>query len=236
MLALNGPDAPERLEASNWTSRKEFTFVRLMYSGGDLVNNWRTDYPKADEQLVLGLRRITGLDYVNPEPKALRISDPELFKYPFAYAVEVSQMQLSDAEAQTLREYLLRGGFLAVDDFHGDFEWERFASQMKKVFPEYEPVDLPVSHPIFHCFFDIDDLIQVPGLQHLYTRSLSEKGGTVAHYRAIIGKDGRLMVMITHNSDLGDAWEWAEVPAYSTVFTTRAYELAVNYVVYSMTH
>jgi len=229
-------DFPKHSEASKRSPQGEFTLVRLIYPGGDSLNNWATDHPKADEQLVLGLRRVTGLDYVNPEPKAIHISDPELFEYPFAYAVEVSQMQLSDSEARTLREYLLRGGFLAVDDFHGDQEWGRFAAEMKEVFPEYEPVDLPLSHPIFNCFYDIDNLIQIPGLQYLYTGSVSEKGGTAPHYRGIIGPGGRIMVMITHNSDLGDAWEWADMPSYSSVYATRAYQLATNYVIYSMTH
>jgi len=235
-LAVNRGDAPIDAAASVRKPTGEFNFVRLIYSGGNDLDNWMTDYPKADRQLVLGLRRISDLDYISEEPKAIGISDPELFKYPFCYAVEVCQMRLSDSEARILREYLLRGGFLQVDDFHGDAEWQSFAQQMKKVFPEYDPVDLPVSHPIFHCFYDIDSLIQIPGLQYLYTGSTSEKGGTTPHYRAIINKDGRIMVMINHNSDLGDAWEWADEPAYSSLFSTRAYQLATNYIVYSMTH
>ncbi len=235
-LAVNRDDAPIEVGASIRRPAGEFSFVRLIYSGGNDLDNWTTDYPKADRQLVLGLRRISNLDYISEEPKAISISDPELFKYPFCYAVEVGEMRLSDSDAKTLREYLLRGGFLQVDDFHGETEWQSFLRQMKKVFPEYDPVDLPSSHPIFHCFYDIDSLIQIPGLQYLYTGSVSEKGGTVPHYRAIAAKDGRIMVMINHNSDLGDAWEWADEPAYSSAFSTRAYQLATNYIVYSMTH
>ena len=237
-LAVDRGDAPMSAVASTRQPSGEFSFVRLIYSGGNDLDNWTTDFPKADRQLVLGLRRISNLDYISPEPRQIAISDPELFKYPYCYAVEVCQMRLSDSEAKILREYLLRGGFLEVDDFHGEAEWQSFMQQMKKVFPdpEYNPVDLPASHPIFHCFYDINTLIQIPGLQYLYTGSLSEKGGTVPHYRAILAKDGRIMVMINHNSDLGDAWEWADDPAYSSLFATRAFQLATNYIVYSMTH
>jgi len=235
-LAVNRDDAPVSAGASTRQPSGEFSFVRLMYSGGNDLDNWTTDFPKADRQLILGLRRISNLDYISEEPKAISISDPELFRHPFCYAVEVGEMRLSDSEARTLREYLLRGGFLAVDDLHGEAEWQSFAQQMKKVFPEYDPVDLPVSHPVFHCFYNIDSLIQIPGLQYLYTGSMSERGGTTPHYRAILAKDGRIMVMINHNSDLGDAWEWADEPAYASLFSTRAYQLATNYIVYSMTH
>jgi len=235
-LALSRDDGSLGVGASNRQPNGEFNFVRLVYSGGNDLDNWTTDFPKADRQLLLGLRRISNLDYISEEPKAISISDPELFRYPFCYAVEVGMMRLSDSEAKTLREYLLRGGFLAVDDFHGEAEWQSFAQQMKRVFPEYDPVDLSVSHPIFHCFYNIESLIQIPGLQYLYTGSMSEQGGTTPHYRAIVARDGRIMVMINHNSDLGDAWEWADEPAYSSLFSTRAYQLATNYIVYSMTH
>jgi len=231
----------DRGDASIASTRQptgEFSFVRLIYHGGNDLDNWTTDSPRADHNLVQALRRVSNLDYISPEPKQIAITDPELFKYPYCYAVEVCQMRLSDTEAKTLREYLDRGGFLEVDDFHGEAEWQAFYHQMKKVFPEpeYEPVDLPVTHPIFHCFYDINSLIQIPGLQYLYTGSMSEKGGTVPHYRAIMAKDGRIMVMINHNSDLGDSWEWADDPAYSSLFATRGLQLATNYIVYSMTH
>lgn len=227
-------DDPPLFEES---STEDFTFVRLVYSGGNWRgSNWRTDYPKADRQFLYAVRKLTDLSFVNNENKALPIMSDELFNYPFLYAVEVGYMHLSDEEALRLREYLLRGGFLVVDDFHGDYEWKQFYGQIKKVLPEYEPETLQPDHPIFHCYFDIDRLIQVPGLQYLYTGRTWEKGGFEAHYMGIHNDQGRLMVMINHNVDFGDAWEWAEVEEYPREYAHLAFQMGVNFIIYSMTH
>lgn len=219
----------------------EFTFLRLIYSdfGSDFSwrrASWATDYPKADIQFLYGLQRFSDFAFINPDHKALFIADPELFNYPFVYAVEVGYMQLSDQEAARLREYLLRGGFLVVDDFHGSYEWDNFYRQIKKVLPEYEPADLPLSHPIFHCYYDIPKLIQIPGIQYLYSGRTWEKGGYQARYMGIQDQQGRLLVMINYNVDLGDAWEWAEVEAYPREYATLAFQLGINYIIYAMTH
>ena len=215
----------------------EFTFLRLVYSGADWTDSsWYVDYPKADQQFLYGMRQLTDFGFVSTENLALPLSDPELFKFPFLYAVEVGHMHLSDQEASQLREYLLRGGFLVVDDFHGEYEWRNFYRQIKKVFPEYEPIELTIDHPIFHCYYDIKELIQVPGLQFVYSGRTWEKGGYQAHYRGIQDEKGRLMVMINHNVDLGDAWEWAEVEAYPRQYANLAFQLGINYIIYAMSH
>ncbi|MCZ6768850.1 MAG: DUF4159 domain-containing protein [Acidobacteria bacterium] len=225
------PDHQERVHPP------EFTFLRLVYSGADwTASTWHVDYPKADQQFLYGLRKLTDFGFVSTEHLALPLSDPELFKFPFLYAVEVGHMRLSDKEASQLREYLLRGGFLVVDDFHGEYEWQNFYRQMKKVFPEYEPIELTIDHPIFHCYYDIKELIQVPGLQFVYSGRTWEKGGYQAHYRGIQDEKGRLMVMINYNVDLGDAWEWAEVQAYPRKYANLAFQLGINYIIYAMTH
>ncbi len=223
------PDGKKRLP--------DFTFLRLIYSGeGWRGWGWATDYPKADQQFLYGLQKLSDFTFVSSEHKALPIVGTEVFEYPFLYAVEVGNMTLSELEVTHLREYLLRGGFLVVDDFHGSYEWNHFYRQIKKVFPEYEPTDLPLSHPIFHCYYDIDRLIQIPGLQYVYSGRTWEKGGYKARYMGIQDEDGRLMVMINHNVDLGDAWEWAEVEVYPRHYATLAFQLGINYIVYAMTH
>lgn len=215
----------------------DFTFLRLVYPGGGWRgSSWATDYPKADLQFLYAVRKLTDFQFIRSQNKALPILSDELFNYPFAYAVEVGHMRLSDVEAARLREYLLRGGFLVVDDFHGEYEWKQFYSQMKKVFPEYEPEELPLDHPIFHCYFDIEKLIQVPGIQYLYSGRTWEKGGRQARYMGIHDDRGRLMVVINYNVDFGDAWEWAEVEEYPREYANLAFQLGVNYIVYSMTH
>lgn len=215
----------------------EFTFARLIYSGGDwLRSNWAVDYPKADKQFLQALRSATDFSFVNEENVTVAVDSPQLFDYPFVYAVEVGYMNLSKADAFNLREYLLRGGFLVVDDFHGEYEWNHFENQMRKVLPEFQIEDLPISHPIFHCYFDIEELFQVPGLQFVYSGRTWEKGGFEAHFRGIRNDQGRLMVMINHNVDLGDAWEWAEQEAYPRHYANLAFQLGINYIIYSMTH
>ena len=219
----------------------EFTFLRLVYSGPGWARrgwdwSWQTDYPKADLQFLYGLEKLSDFTFVSSGNKALSILDSEVFDYPFLYAVEVGRMHLSDQEASKLREYLLRGGFLVVDDFHGPWEWNNFYQQIKKVFPEYEPVDLPLSHPVFHCYYDIEELIQIPGIQYLFYGKTWEKGGYDARYMGVMDERGRLMVMINHNVDLGDAWEWAEVEEYPRKYANLAFQLGINYIVYAMTH
>jgi uncharacterized protein DUF4159 len=217
--------------------RKEFTFARLVYSGGWgwRYESWATDAPKADVTFLAGIKRLTNLD-VRDSHFFLPLSSKELFRYPFLYAVEVGYLQLSPEEAGLLREYLLRGGFLVVDDFHGTYEWDNFEEQIRQVLPGCRIEELPLSHPVFHCFFDVEQLIQIPGVQFLYSGRTYEKDGYDPHFRGIFGPGGRLMVMINFNSDLGDAWEWADVPYYPEKYSSAAYRLGINYIIYSMTH
>ena len=239
LLGLSATGVDDRGRREDSTPTPEFTFLRLIYSGsgrGWRRGSWSVDYPKADQQFLYALRKLTDFGFVNTESRAIPILEPDLFKYPFIYAVEVGYMHLSDEEAAQLREYLLRGGFLVVDDFHGSYEWQNFYRQIKKVFPEYEPVDLPVSHPIFHCYYDIKELIQVPSIRYIYSGRTWQKGGYEARYMGIQDDSGRVMVMINHNVDLGDAWEWAEQEAYPRKFANLAFQLGINYIVYSMTH
>ena len=218
----------------------EFLFTRLAhYSPGFQLSDdgqaWPTDYPKADRQFLQGLLRYTVIQGRKQE-HVVRPAVDELFKLPFVYAVEVGYMQLSPDEAKRLRQYLLRGGFMIVDDFHGTREWANFEAQMKKVFPERRIEDIDVSDPIFHCFFDIKELFELPGLQFLYSHRIFEKDGAAPRYAAIFDDHRRIMVMINHNVDIGDAWEWADLPQYPARYTTQAYRLGVNYIVYALSH
>jgi hypothetical protein len=233
-------DEPDTPDTEPPPSEFNYVWARLAYeSPGYHFNgnehSWNTDYPKADRQFMQGVLRYTRLRARQRE-QVVRPLDDELFNYPFIYAVEVGYMKLSDEEARSLREYLLRGGFLIVDDFHGSREWNNFELEMRKVFPDRQIKDVPLTDPIFHCFFDIEELFQVPGLQYLYSGRPYEKDGYEAAFRGIYDDDGRIMVMINFNSDLGDAWEWADLPWYPEKLTSQAYRLGVNYIVYSMTH
>lgn len=220
------------------TPRGEYTFARLIYDGNGWRSSWTTDYPKADEQFIVGLRdwvRST-LD-VSDDPVAVSMQDPKIFKYPFIYAVEPGGMELSEDDAAKLREYLLRGGFLILDDFWGEYEWQNVQEQMRKIFPEYPIKELPLDHPLFHCYFDIDEIVQVPNVSNaIYYGRTDEKGGVVPHYEAIMNEEGRVMVFIARNADNGDAWEWIDEPRYPLKYGLAAYRLGMNAIVYAMTH
>ena len=180
---------------------------------------------------------------VNPQPIILELTDPEIFKHPFLYLIEPGHISLRDEEIKALRRYCFNGGFLMVDDFWGEYEWDNFYACIKQVFPDREPLELPLEHPIFHCVYDLTERPQVPAIGQAL-------GGRVAgitwerhdarevHYKGIFDDKGRLMVIICHNTDLGDGWEReGEDPWYFKEFSEKkSYPLGINIVFYAMTH
>jgi Domain of unknown function (DUF4159) len=217
----------------------EFSFVRLQYTASDLFygrrERWLTDWPEAEEHLIQGIRRLTRVD-INAEGQQIAILDDRLFDYPWIYAVEVGGWSLSDLEARRLREYLERGGLLVVDDFHGTREWEGFASNLYKVFPDRPIVDIPLDDSVLHTVFDLDESVQIPGIGAAMRGVTYERDGYKPHWRGIYDQRGRLMVVINFNMDLGDAWEHADTPEYALLYTNLAYKYAIDYIVYAMTH
>jgi hypothetical protein len=226
----------------------EWTRARLHYNSVPVVHfyrasplQWTVDYPRSDRHLLAGIRRLTRIDTRSVEQvvdadSGVDGDENDIFNWPSLYAVEVGHWNLSDKEAAKLREFLLRGGFLMVDDFHGQEEWGNFVAGMEKIFPDRKIVDLDNKDPLFHVIYDLDDKYQVPGLQYLYSGSKSEYGGFDAHWRGIYDDHGRVMVAICHNMDLGDAWEHSDNPAYPEKFAALAYRIAVNYWTYDLTH
>lgn len=170
------------------------------------------------------------------EPTSCAHGEKDIFGHPFIYAVEPGRMDLSTEDAANLREYLLRGGFLMLDDFWGEYEWRNVQEQLHKVFPEYSIQELPLNHPIFHCYFDIDEVVQVPNRRYIRSGITHEKGGYIPHYEAIVDETGRVMVFIARNADNGDAWEWIDDPRYPLKYGLAAYKLGMNLIVYAMTH
>ncbi len=219
---------------------REFYFTRAIYSGsrgmwGRGRPPWATDYPKADLQFVFGLRRLTRIDAYERD-HAMPLTDPELSRFPFLYALEVGYMSMTDAEVEGLRRYLLAGGFLFIDDFWGTWEWRNFEYEIGRVLPDLQIVDLPLEHPIFHTFYDIDKIIQVPSVRIIRGGPTWEQDGYVPYVKAIFGEDGRLMVIINWNTDLGDAWEWVDNPYYPLEYSNFAYQMAINAILYAMSH
>lgn len=225
------PDGKREIAPS---SEDEFTFVRLKYRGRRSI--WDIDWPASDRNFIFQLRKHTNIN-VSSEEKIVDISSKELFHYPFAYMLEVSRLILTESESENLREYLLRGGFILVDDFHGGRQWKQFYKQFKKIFPKREPVDIPISHPLFHCFYHIDELMQIPGAgAALRGKTYEKRDGRPARCLGVYDDNGRLMMMINFNTDLGDGWEHAAEGFYPRDRSDMAFKLGINAVVYALTH
>jgi hypothetical protein len=219
-----------------------FTFVRVRYGGwgggrrgrGD----WATDYPDSDLNFSFRLQQLTSLK-VNPQPKVLELTDEDLFDYPFIYLIEPGQLVFTDEEVVALRRYLLNGGFLMVDDFWGEDEWDNFYHEIKRVFPDKEPEELPLEHPIFQCVYKLSQKQQVPSIGWVYSgRTYERWDAQTPHYKAIHDDKGRMMAIICHNTDLGDGWEReGENVDYFREFAEKwSYPMGINIVFYAMTH
>lgn len=225
-----------------------FSFARLRYDSWDRGwgsfgsrrgrGRWSVDAPEADLNLSYRLQQMTSLK-VNPEVTYIDITPEELRHYPFVYMVEPGSLLFSDDQVIALREYLLNGGFLMVDDFWGDEDWRNFRHEIERVFPDHPLVELEVDHPIFHAVFDLDEKPQMPGIGNYFqSGGTSERGAGPVHYWAIFDDKGRMMTIICHNTDLGDGWEQEGAdPTYFHRFSEKmAYPMAINIIYYAMTH
>lgn len=227
-----------------------FQFCRAVYrqnANGD-GGNWSVDFPRADQNLTTRLSELTRtpvgrLPDGEPNHLLVNFTDPVLFNCPFVMATEVGTLFLTDEEAKTLRDYLLKGGFLWVDDFWGDYAWDAFETQIRKVLPSgaYPIVDLPIEHPIFHSLMPLKAVPQVPSINFWVGSGggTSERGrdSATVHARAILDDHQRVMVFITHNTDIGDAFEReGDSREYFLTFSVEGYALGVNVLLYAMTH
>lgn len=229
-----------------------FTFTRGLYQsthrerGGQ---GWYTDYPDADVNFTIRLSELTttpvGLASDNePDHIVVELTDRELFNYPFLFMSDVGTAYFNDAEVEGLGNYLRKGGFLWVDDFWGPYAWEQWAAEIGKVLPpgQYPIVDIPITDPIHHGMFDITEVPQVPSIQH-YRRTggteTSERGYQSAevHVRGIYDEHGRLMVLMTHNTDIADGWEReGEDFEFFYRFSVTSYAVGINFIMHAMTH
>jgi hypothetical protein len=216
---------------------KEWTFARLAYDGGGFRGgSWAVDYPGAEYHFSQAVERLTRTD-VHPSGHVVSPDSDDLFDYPWLYAVEVGSWTFTDSQANRMREHLLRGGFLMVDDFHGEYEWVIFMEGMRRVFPDRPIENVPADDALYAVPHEIGERLQVPGPGYMGSGMTYERrDGVTPHWRGIRDDDGRWMVLISHNIDYGEGWEQADNPAYPQPFTRQAYEVAVNYLIYSMTH
>jgi len=226
--------------STDLNSHAEFAFTRVIFRSGYQPlpgpgnTAWR-DWPEADMHFIRGIRRLTLVD-IEDQSRAIQLTDEQLFDRPWIYAVEVGSWLLTQDEADNLREYLLRGGFFVVDDFHGTVQWAGFMRSMKKVFPYRPIVDVGQEEAVMNIHFNVDHSQPIPGIMALRFGVTYEHDGYTPTWKGIYDDDGRLMVIINFNVDLGDAWEMADKPWYPEKYTATAYRYGVNYVLYAMTH
>jgi Domain of unknown function (DUF4159) len=221
-----GPNAPS-----------EFYFSRLQFNSlvGGYRGVWDQDWPKADNDCLIALRRLTRIN----SPAPLNVADLDsdhLFDYPWIYSINPEYWSFSDAEAKRLHDYLLKGGFLMVDHFHGTDDWTRFMAGIRQVLPDAQVEDLNDVDEIYHVLYDINERFQIPGEQYVNSGRLYEKDGYQAKWRAIRNDHGRIMVAICHNMHLGDAWEHSDEASYPEKFSGLAFRIVLNYITYAMTH
>ncbi len=239
-----------------------FTFCRVEYSSrdrggwGGRRGGWATDYPESDLNFSLRLSQLTALEVGRKDNgdfahAVVRLDEPELFNFPFIYMIEVGGLVFSEAEREGLRSYLLRGGFLLVDDFWGDEGWENWQYEFEQVLPpeQFPMVDIPSDHDLFNIVFQLNGVPQVPAVNHYrqweetgstveYRSGSYQRYGSAARCKGVFDRDGRLMAVILHNTDLGDGWEReGDNYGYFRDFSAKkAYPMGINIVVYAMTH
>jgi hypothetical protein len=239
------------------TGEHEFILVRGIYANyhtgasaeyRGFLNRawWQTDFDGADRNLLRALRRYTTIDTSSESFKALSLTDQELFEHPFLY-INMKRVPLysgngpnfSAQEAAVLREYMLRGGFVMLDDFWGPEHWQDFLVELAKIFPERQPRKLALSHPIFHCFFDIEEITQVPGRGVTWNFGWGfslDNADYPTSVHGLFDDEDRLMMVVNFNTDLGDGLEHTFDQFYPTRYCNEAYKLVINYIIHAMSH
>jgi len=229
----------------------DFNFLRVEYTdntgrgfgfvsrGGRASGWWAQDWPDCENHFTIGVNRLTRVHA--GDPRHLPLTDEHIFDYPFIYLTQTGYWDLSKEEIAALREYLLRGGFLMTDDFwsdRGPQEWNNFEDTMNEVLPNHPPTKIELSDSVMHVLYDIEqkDLTFIPGSRHVFNGRVNQPAGTTHEWKAIYDDKGRMVVAVNFNTDIGDAWEFADVPEYPEKMTNLAYHYGINYLIYSLTH
>jgi Domain of unknown function (DUF4159) len=255
LFAFQRPNRGQYLYTQGPNVPSEFYWSRLQYTSGNGNNftgfgfdggfrggrgGWSQDYPKADNDCLIALRRLTRIN--SPSPlNVVDLDSDHIFDYPWIYAVTVGGRSgggwtFTEEEAKRLHDYLYKGGLLVVDNIHGTAQWEQFMAGMRAVLPDSPVEDLPDEDEIFHTLYNIDEKFQIPSEIYVNTGRTYEFDGYVPKWRGIRNEHGRIMVAILANMHLGDAWEWADSPQYPEKFSGLAFRIVLNYITYAMTH
>ncbi|MBK6674736.1 MAG: DUF4159 domain-containing protein [Proteobacteria bacterium] len=236
---------------ADWNRPAGFVVGRLMYPsgmggfrgfrgfGGDWRQggtSWAVDYPRGDRYYAKLLRRLTTIDVRSVEQPVNLEDGDDVFDWPYLMVGLAGYWDLDDDMVAKLREYLLRGGFLFVDSFYGDSQWEGFSEGMRRIFPDRSIVDLPDDHEIFHVVYDLDGKRAVPHFEEFSGRAGFLSGGSTPHWRGVLDDQGRVMVAIAFNSDVSDSFQWSDNPDYPADGASLGLRIGVNFAVYALSH
>jgi hypothetical protein len=204
----------------------DFTFTRIRYDGWGR-GAWSHDFPQADRHLPFIVDWLTHVRVSQEGSNVFRFDDPKLFNHPIAYLSEPGFWSLTDREAESLRDYVLKGGFLIFDDFERD-QWHNFEAQVRRALPDHRLIEIDITHPIFHCFFDMTKIDTPHPLVPVIP----------SYFGLFEGNDpsGRMMAIVNYDNDLAEFWEWSHTGMFSSEGTNEAYKLGVNYIIYALTH
>jgi len=218
--------------------KAEFQLGRLRYRSpmdrGRRYYRWGIDVNKGDRTFISLLTRLTRID-VKPIETIVDIGTEDMFQHPWLMAGSVGDWRIAPEEAARMRQYLERGGFLMVDDFHNEREWATFMEGIQQMYPGSHAEEMEDPDAAFHVVFDMKERIRVPGANVVHGDQI-ERGGVVPHWRAIRDEKGRMVIAICFNMDVGDGWEFADDPHYPEKFGAESMRLGINYVAYAMTH
>ena len=236
---------------ADWNRPAGFVIGRLMYPSGmrgfggfggfgggwrQGGTSWAVDYPRGDRYHAMILRRLTTIDVRSVE-QPVNIEDrDDVFDWPYLKLGLPGYWDLTDAMVLKLREYLLRGGFIFVDSFYGESQWQGFADGVRRIFPDRDIIDLADDHPIFHTVYDLDGKRSVPHFEEFSGRAGSLSGGSVPHWRAVLDDEGRVMMAIAFNNDVSDSFQWADDPRYPAEGAALGLRVGVNFAVYALSH
>ena len=231
----------------DYENKAELILGRLMYPSGGFGRrgggwaygggNWTVDYPRGDRTFAVALRRLTRVDVRSVEQPVNPDDDDDIFYWPYLHVGMPVNWDFNDKQAEKIREYLLRGGFMVCDSLFGTREWEGFEIGIRRIFPDRPIEEIPNEDAIFHAAYDLQERYQVGNFRSMLRNGATYRAdGAVPHWRAIRDDTGRVMVAINFNNDLGDSWQLADDPRYPEKFSSLGIRLGVNYVIYSMTH
>lgn len=235
---------------SDYREKTEMVLGRLMYpphphalfgrrGRGDWLQGgtgWTVDYPRGDRHFAQILRRLTRIHVRSAEQPVNLDDGDDVYHWPWMYVNLPGSWLLTESQAEKLRDFLLRGGFLMADNFWGEEEWLIFEESMRRVFPDRPIEEIDDEDAIFHSVFNLSQRVQIPGWYALRRGETYRSGGVTPYWRGIRDAKNRLMVAISFNSDIGDSWEWADDPKYPEHYSAIGMRLGVNYTVYAMTH